>query len=708
MEENTMRFHPVEIQPGSNAFTVAPGSSAAVPFRIINRTGEDAYFEISVRGIPSTWVTLDVPVIHLADGEQRETTLSIQPPAGMAGATGATRMAIRVESQADPNQSGEALIDLYVGYDPNAQTIGAYQTDDPSAAAFSPGGSTLGTIPAIPPEGSAQPSFDSDLSPRRVDAGKNARLRIYNQSAVPETFLITWHNPEGDLEFVSSQTGPVRVMPGEVVSVDFAASPRNPNWVGSPLALPYSAVVRSSQGEAQAHNGEVVSRALVPIWVLPALLVFCLTSICGVGFLWNWSQNRLTAATATAVALQIGMAEAAAATATAEYELTEMAVINPDLDPTNIWLTITAAAEEAVPTETPIPTDTPLPEDTPLPTLTYTPTPQDTPLVIIVTSTPDDTNTPVPTPTNTPIPTLTDTPVPEPTPTFTPTETQQPLPPTPTQFPLPVTGQGLIAFVSDRQGDPQLFVYNASDDSLVSLTEGLGPVRHPVWSSDGARIAFAAEQEEGTDIFIMNRDGTGLVNLTNSPSNDRFPAWSPDGNFIVFTTDRDGNDEIYIMQSDGSNPTNLTNSPSNDSEPVWYEIGGLFGSESRILFTSDRDENDEIYAMNVDGSEPINLTNNPASETSPAIRYEGGPIAFVSDRDGNLEIYMMERNGGDQTNISNSPANDFQPVWSPDGDWIAFVSDRTGNEDIFILELGQDEAENLTQSPSQETYPTWR
>jgi hypothetical protein len=337
MEENTMRFNPVEIQPGSNAFSVVPGSSVTVPFRIINRTGINDYFEISVRGIPSTWVSLEVPVIHLADGEERETSLAIHPPTGMAGSTGATRMVIRADSQSNPGQGGEALIDLHMGYDPGAVTRGAASpAGDPYLAASYPAsGSTFGTLPAAP-EGVEQAQFDSDLTPRRVDAGSTARLRIYNLRSTPETYMISWHNQEGDLEFVSSQSGPVRVMPGEVVAVDFAASPRSPNWVGGPTTIPYSAVVRDSQGEAQAHNGEVVSRALIPIWVLPAFLMFCLTALCGVGFLWNWNQTRLTDATATAAAQQIGLLDAAAATATAMFELTQMAEVDPEQDPTNI------------------------------------------------------------------------------------------------------------------------------------------------------------------------------------------------------------------------------------------------------------------------------------------------------------------------------------------------------------------------------------
>jgi hypothetical protein len=125
--------------------------------------------------------------------------------------------------------------------------------------------------------------FTGDLAPRRIDAGQTARLRIFNLGNIQSTYTVTFQPRGRELEFTPTVTGPVRVMPGETAAVDFAVSPQSPNWFGGPAVLPYTVVVTSSEGEAQAYNGDIVDRALIPVWVLPALLVLCLTVLCGWG-----------------------------------------------------------------------------------------------------------------------------------------------------------------------------------------------------------------------------------------------------------------------------------------------------------------------------------------------------------------------------------------------------------------------------------------
>jgi len=100
----------------------------------------------------------------------------------------------------------------------------------------------------------------------------------------------------------------------------------------------------------------------------------------------------------------------------------------------------------------------------------------------------------------------------------------------------------------------------------------------PAWSPDGTRIAFNSDRDGNPEIYVMNADGTDPRNLTNDPDFDVLPAWSPDGSRIAFTSDRDEgddevcvmcDDEVYVMNADGTDPRNLTNNPAEDTQPVW-------------------------------------------------------------------------------------------------------------------------------------------
>jgi len=49
----------------------------------------------------------------------------------------------------------------------------------------------------------------------------------------------------------------------------------------------------------------------------------------------------------------------------------------------------------------------------------------------------------------------------------------------------------------------------------------------PSWSLGDSQIAFLSNREGNKDIFIMNADGSGVYNLSNHPVDDRHPSWSP-------------------------------------------------------------------------------------------------------------------------------------------------------------------------------------
>ena len=82
-------------------------------------------------------------------------------------------------------------------------------------------------------------------------------------------------------------------------------------------------------------------------------------------------------------------------------------------------------------------------------------------------------------------------------------------------------------------------------------------------------IVFVSERDGNKEIYVMKVDGTDIVRLTNNTANDLAPASSPDGRRIAFTSDRDGDKGIHVMNTDGTGVVRLTNNAAEDSEPSW-------------------------------------------------------------------------------------------------------------------------------------------
>jgi Tol biopolymer transport system component/putative intracellular protease/amidase len=273
--------------------------------------------------------------------------------------------------------------------------------------------------------------------------------------------------------------------------------------------------------------------------------------------------------------------------------------------------------------------------------------------------------------------------------------------------PLEGGGDGLIAFVSDRDGNGEIYVMNADGSNQRRLTHFRNFDGVPTWSPDGRQLAFYTYLSHSKwAIQVMDADGSNQRPLTDNDACDGAPFWSPDGAWIVFTSAFDcdpDNREIVVMNADGSNQVKLTDNDVDDYLSAWSP------DSQQIAFVSDRDGNDEIYTMNADGSNPQRLTFNDAHDYMPAWSPDGAQIAFASDRDGNDEIYVMDADGGNLQRLTDNDADEWFPSWSPDGAQLLFNSKRDGDDmDVYVMNAGGTNVRRLTDSPGQDFNAVWQ
>ena len=287
-----------------------------------------------------------------------------------------------------------------------------------------------------------------------------------------------------------------------------------------------------------------------------------------------------------------------------------------------------------------------------------------------------------------------------------------------------VDAQARIAFVSNRDGNAEIYVMDADGGNQQRLTNNRHGDASPSWSPDGKRIAFISDRDghvnirdsPNYEIYVMDADGGNQLNLTNDPHNDRSPSWSPDGKRIVFSSDRDNdrdhNIEIYVMDTDGENQERLTNNLTEDQYPSWSPDG------KRIAFSARRDghfKNDfgityEIYVMDADGKNEQRLTENRNNDWNSSWSPDGQRIAIESDRKGdvvNRDIYVMDADGGNPQRLTENRVSDSSPSWSPDGKRIAFMSYKEENAEIYVMDTNGENQQNLTNNPHGDYSPTW-
>ena len=152
-------------------------------------------------------------------------------------------------------------------------------------------------------------------------------------------------------------------------------------------------------------------------------------------------------------------------------------------------------------------------------------------------------------------------------------------------------------------------------------------------------------------------------------------------------------------------PTSTTIPPINP--PVVTLTAAPPSLQGNLVFATNRDGNSEIYVQNLANQSLTRLTSNSAQDVQPALAPDSVQVAYVSNQDGNNEIYLGGVDRRVPLNLTNHAADDQQPAWSADGNWIAFTTNRDGNQEIYVMRSDGSQVRNLSNNPANDYAPTW-
>ena len=207
---------------------------------------------------------------------------------------------------------------------------------------------------------------------------------------------------------------------------------------------------------------------------------------------------------------------------------------------------------------------------------------------------------------------------------------------------------------------PDVFVSFIYQGVLQNPTKGVGTNYLPVFSPDGRQIAFMSGRDGNPEIYAMNVDGSNLRRLTNHPGGDSSPTWSPSGLQIAFTSDRTGKAQIYLMSSaDGSGVSRLTVNESEADRPTWSPP-----PFNEIAYAASTGPGYDIKVLEVSTKQIRQLTFGEGSNESPAWAPGGRHLAFTSTRaGGRTQIFTIGRDGRGLRQITRE-GNNQTPAWS--------------------------------------------
>jgi TolB protein len=115
-----------------------------------------------------------------------------------------------------------------------------------------------------------------------------------------------------------------------------------------------------------------------------------------------------------------------------------------------------------------------------------------------------------------------------------------------------------------------LAIANADGSGARTILED-GSATAPAVSPDGRYVAFMSQRDGDWEVYRIGTEGGSLRRLTTQVGRDGLPAWSPDGKTLAFLSDRDGAWAMWAMAPDGSNQRKLFTLPGPPDGVVGYE-----------------------------------------------------------------------------------------------------------------------------------------
>jgi serine/threonine protein kinase len=121
------------------------------------------------------------------------------------------------------------------------------------------------------------------------------------------------------------------------------------------------------------------------------------------------------------------------------------------------------------------------------------------------------------------------------------------------------------------------------DMTFTRLTTDPGYEGEPTFSPDGRTIAYVSDRDGNFEIYLQQISGGPAINLTQNPAADIQPAFSPDGREIAFVSSRSGSDilhaapglphvggDIFVMPALGGPARKIV---ENGTSPSWTPDG---------------------------------------------------------------------------------------------------------------------------------------
>ncbi len=276
---------------------------------------------------------------------------------------------------------------------------------------------------------------------------------------------------------------------------------------------------------------------------------------------------------------------------------------------------------------------------------------------------------------------------------------------------------GRIAFVSERDGNAEVYLYDGATAAARRLTRREGadyPASGIPGTPDLLVLSAEASETPRESLWRYVADADTLRPLRLTSRTLRNPVVGRDGRTLVFEADFASVRDLYRYDLATDAVERLTDHPLGNFDPALSPDG------SRIAFASSREGQAELYTMprtgeGTGGASAVRLTAFHTDDWAPRWSPDGRWIAFLSGREGDVaRLFLVAPDGtglrrlladGDTLGTS---MQEQEAVWSPDGHYVAFeVLPTGGGAQLWVSEVATGRRWRVADALGSATQPSW-
>ncbi len=267
--------------------------------------------------------------------------------------------------------------------------------------------------------------------------------------------------------------------------------------------------------------------------------------------------------------------------------------------------------------------------------------------------------------------------------------------------------KGRLTFTATIGKFHQIMVVDLKSRKFTALIEGNHNNSYPTWSPDGRQLSFVSDRNGNNEIYVADWNGDNQRRLTNNLLDDNYPTWI-DQNTIGFTTSEGTgateNVNIFQVEAAGGTLRQVSNLTGRNIVPRWSP------DKSKVAYTTNRFwPGWDVCILDLKNRQETCPLSGPDSFCRSAWSSDGKSLLYSSGVGEHIYIGQIKLEDASTQALSDPDHKAYDVAATFDPNLLIYVSDaiKANNYDVYLYDLQAKKSRPLVTSIYPLRYPSW-